>query len=146
MPAVYGRTLQSSPSSVWEFHRWVPHAVVINLGTNDRLHPRMKTPWDAQFIDIFRTFIMNISTTYSTLSSSAGTSPHFFLACGPMTDSYCPHVDVLLKEFSEGKKINATFLDHRGVPNDCCGHPGPTANVEMGKRTSDTISRVLGWS
>ena len=35
MPAVYARTLASQSASVWDFATWQPHAVVINLGTND---------------------------------------------------------------------------------------------------------------
>jgi lysophospholipase L1-like esterase len=35
MPVLYERTLPARPESRWDFARWVPDVVVINLGTND---------------------------------------------------------------------------------------------------------------
>ncbi|HEY6727006.1 MAG TPA: SGNH/GDSL hydrolase family protein [Polyangiaceae bacterium] len=35
MPTYYDRTLPQRPQSRWDFSRWQPHAVVVNLGTND---------------------------------------------------------------------------------------------------------------
>ena len=35
MPSFYDRTVQNDASLRWDFSRWTPEAVVINLGTND---------------------------------------------------------------------------------------------------------------
>ena len=35
MPAHYGRTIDNEAASRWDFSKWTPDAVVINLGTND---------------------------------------------------------------------------------------------------------------
>src|SRR5690606_34257050 len=35
LPTYFDRTLPGSATSQWEFAKWQPHAVVINLGTND---------------------------------------------------------------------------------------------------------------
>ncbi|HUI29258.1 MAG TPA: SGNH/GDSL hydrolase family protein [Candidatus Acidoferrales bacterium] len=35
MPALYDRICYSDSTSTWDFTKWVPQAVVINLGTND---------------------------------------------------------------------------------------------------------------
>lgn len=35
MPSLYNRTCYFEPSVIWDFKKWIPQAVVINLGTND---------------------------------------------------------------------------------------------------------------
>ena len=43
MPARYGRLLENDKASNWDFSKWIPEAVVINLGTNDfSTEPRTK--------------------------------------------------------------------------------------------------------
>jgi hypothetical protein len=34
-PIYYGRALANDPQSQWDFSKWIPDAVFINLGTND---------------------------------------------------------------------------------------------------------------
>lgn len=44
LPTYYDRTLPERPQSRWDFASWQPHAVVVNLGTNDFSTDRDPTP------------------------------------------------------------------------------------------------------
>lgn len=56
---------ESGPPS-WEFGRFVPDAVVINLGTNDRNWFRMTVNASAVFVETYRTLLNRIQSTYGT--------------------------------------------------------------------------------
>lgn len=74
--------------------------------------------------------------------------PIFFLACGPMSEAYCPYVfNVILKVQELGLK--AFFVDQRNVlnpSNSCCGHPSADADLTLAEVTTSTIAGVMGWS
>lgn len=62
LPAVYDRTLPNRADSRWNFASWQPHAVVINLGTND-LSTAMD-PTQAQFVAAYRAFLQSLRGKY----------------------------------------------------------------------------------
>ena len=85
---------------------------------------------------------MNASRNY-------GAALHVFLACGPMSESYCPPVrDVIAAVTAEG--VKAHFLDQRGFLNGtfgpgCCGHPSIEVDMAMAKYGAASIKAELGW-
>ena len=61
-PVYYSRKIRSVPQSVWHHHRWVPHVVVVSLGTNDfstRPHPPK-----ALFVYTYWAFLQRIYRVY----------------------------------------------------------------------------------
>ena len=72
MPELYPRTLPGRATSRWDFSRFVPDAVVINLGTNDF---GIGDPGVA-FQDAYTLFVRDLREHYP--------SARFFLAVGPM--------------------------------------------------------------
>jgi hypothetical protein len=145
MPDVFTRSLASVPKSDWDFKQWAPHAVVINLGTNDQidvLKYRGSAP-ETQYQEIYLTLVRNITKLYRSSSDNSG--PYFFLACGPVTDAYCPHVLNVINILTTEDGINATFLDQRDVATTCCDHPNTEASVELGSRSAFAIRKALGW-
>ena len=81
----------------WDFSSWKPHAVVINLGTNDQLNHR------AQLIPSY-------NATYLALVEAAarayGGGATFFLACGPMSTAYCDEVAWVAAQAREATAMN----------------------------------------
>ena len=64
MPGYFLQTLGGKANSAdWDFKRWTPDAVVINLGTND-FGKDSGPAWEAAFTAAFITFVKNITATY----------------------------------------------------------------------------------
>ncbi len=79
MPELYDRTCFYDSTMKWDFSRWTPQAVVINLGTNDfSTEPH---PDSAVFTDAYRRLIDRVRTTYPGVT--------IFCICGPMIGEPC---------------------------------------------------------
>jgi len=73
-PTYYDRTLPARADSHWDFSSWQPHAVVINLGTNDFSSSVDPTP--AEFATGYVNFLRHIRSNYP--------GALILLTCGPM--------------------------------------------------------------
>ena len=60
MPELYKRTFAKDPASTWDFKKWVPQVVVINLGTND--YPAGVDK--AGFVKAYKRLIIDIRNRY----------------------------------------------------------------------------------
>ena len=132
---------QTPEDNLWDFSRWVPDAVVINLGTNDHSQWPLVVP--------------AFNTTYLELlllaARSYGLSTHFFLACGPMEDAYCENVFwVMDKAREEFPQLKITFLDQRPFLNgsfgpSCGYHPSAQVDSSMAEAAIPVIREALSW-
>jgi len=135
-PALFPYTLPTYPLDEWDFSKWVPQAVVINLGTNDY------STQPAPPADIYETAYQNFIHLYGKIYSPA---PKFFLVCGPMqASSSCPYVQ------NVAKATGAIYIDLEGIlsfPADygCDGHPAVTGHEKMANHTVAAIKSALGW-
>ena len=154
MSDIYKRTLATVVSSnpndphgtiaanEWDFTKWIPDAVVINLGTNDMLNRRPNN-------------IYKYNATYLNLvveaSKSYGLDTHFFLACGPMSNAYCEEVNWILDTIRRPPYlIKASFLDQRNFLNGtygpaCCSHPSAEVDQAIGTSSIRAISSIMHW-
>jgi hypothetical protein len=153
MSDIYKRTLASVPSpnpkdphgttseNYWNFSSWRPDAVVINLGTNDRLNSRPNN-------------IVSFNQTYLGLAMRAaksyGAGTHFFLACGPMSTAYCDEVQWVVNTLM-AHGVKASFLDQRGFLDgshgpSCCGHPSASVDQAMARKGAAFIQNIMGWN
>ena len=91
MPLWFNSTLGRQRSSDWDFQRFVPQAVIINLGTND-FRQFQKEQLDAEFEVQYRQFLSQIRSAY-------GHQVHFFLVCGAMVESLpgCQSIEEIAK-------------------------------------------------
>lgn len=65
MPIYYLSSLAGNYSAKdWDFTRYIPHAVIINLGTNDWNHNSGKA-WVKKFEKTYIKFIQNITNKYN---------------------------------------------------------------------------------
>jgi hypothetical protein len=151
IPEVFTRTLASvgELESMWDFSRWVPNAVVINLGTNDGLDETNPGDIENQYQQEYIEFVRNISAWYSKANGGAG--PTVFLACGPMSEAYCPYVFNVIAELTVNSKepLPVYFLDQRKIlnsTNQCCGHPDADADATIAEVTISVISEKMQWN
>lgn len=73
MPSVYSRILPYSATPAWDASKWIPQAVVINLGTNDF---SIGTPDKTAFTTTYSAFVGKIRNQYP--------DAHIYCAIGPM--------------------------------------------------------------
>ncbi len=79
MPSLYNRTCNADETPLWDFSRWIPQAVVINLGTNDfstKPHPDKTV-----FQDAYQDLIDRVQSNYTDVT--------IFCICGPMIGEPC---------------------------------------------------------
>ena len=154
MPDIYKRTLATVVSSnssdphgtvkdnLWDFTKWIPDAVVINLGTNDLLNRRPENVY--KYNETYLNLILETSRLH-------GINTHFFLACGPMSTAYCNEVDWILQTVTKPPySIKASFLDQRNYLNgtygpSCCGHPSASVDKAISHGSIKRISEVMHW-
>lgn len=142
MPAYYLQTLGgASYSQDWDFGRFTPDAMLINLGTNDFNHDAGQA-WEWAFTSTYVQFIRNVTALHY-----PGANITFFLAQGPMNDS--PNLYNCLQNATAQVKaagIRAFYLDMRGPPNDgCAGHPGRQGHQDMFSMAQPQIAQAMGW-
>lgn len=141
MPSLYQQTLGSAAYVFdWDFSRWIPDMVLINLGTNDFGHDSGPA-WEAAFTATYVQFVANATARYH-----APKLP-IFVAQGPMNCG-APLKAALEKAISgiNGAGGNAHFLDVCGPPNDGCGgHPGVRGHRGMFEMAQPQIAAVMGW-
>lgn len=82
-------------------------------------------------------------------SANYGPQLEVFLACGPMSETYCAPVQDVLSNVT-AKGVKAHFLDQRGFLNGtfgkaCCGHPSIEVDTAMAENGAAFIKSALGW-
>lgn len=154
LPDIWARTLATVPAenpldihgtardNRWDLMSWRPDAVVINIGTNDKLNERPHL--SAQFRQKYLKLVLDLAGSY-------GSSTRFFLACGPMDEAYCDVAKwVITQVTADPHRIEAVFLDQRGFNNGsfgkpCCGHPEAQAHVAMAAGALPLIRATMDW-
>jgi len=144
MPAIYPRTLSKSSAPVWDFTSWVPHVVVVNLGTNDF---GTGTPVRADFVRAYRDFIATLRSHYP--------DAHIFCAVGPMMGGTSLTTAI---DYIQGDVVNAlasagdTRIHFIAFPkqNPANGlgadwHPSLKTHQLMADQLTAAIQSTLGW-
>eukprot|EP00966_Prymnesium_polylepis_P299797 6927970-Prymnesium_polylepis.1 len=84
-----GRLSGGAPGTVeWNYTSFVPHALIVNLGTNDYDIAQFfhEQPSFAHFGASYTNFLNDLIARYQ------GALPALIIACGPMTSLQCPTV------------------------------------------------------
>jgi len=141
MPAYYLQTLGGDHYTMdWDFTRYVPQAMIINLGTNDFGHDSGPI-WEKAFTDTYVDFVFNATRRYKQPKMP------IFVAQGPMNCNAnlnnSLHNAIQMINAGGG---NAYYLNVCGPPNDGCGgHPGVVGHFEMFEQARPVIAKVMGW-
>ncbi len=149
MPVLWERTLPARDSSAWDFSRYQPHAVVINLGTND-MAP--ENPDKAPFAEKYREFIGSVREAYP--------SAALFLTLGPLLSDAWPPGEMILSRSREA--LQATIDAHHEQGDTqvylvefpavteaegygCLWHPHLGTHRRMAEQLTEAIRTHLGW-
>ena len=143
MPAVYARTLASQAASVWDFATWQPHAVVINLGTNDAStngDPGM--PYQTAYL----AFVRMLRQKYP--------SAHLLLTIGPMLDganltAIRGHLQKVIAARAGEGDTKMSYLEfpvqQQADGYGCDWHPSAATNTKMSTLLTAELRARLGW-
>jgi lysophospholipase L1-like esterase len=149
IPLLYDLALPGDPQSKWDFTRWAPQAVVVNLGTND-FGPR--NPTEQEWQDAYKGFIGVLRKNYPQC--------HVFCAVGSMmSDSYPPGRKALstIRQYTLGlvealkkagdKKVHYVEFDVQDMKNGIGAdwHPSVKTHRLMADRLTAAVKKELGW-
>jgi lysophospholipase L1-like esterase len=136
MPALWRRTLAQQSSSTWDYSRYTPDVVVVNLGTNDF---SIGDPGQA-FVNAYAGFLRELRGTYP--------AAHLVCAMGPMENSpeYATRVQAAIAQVNDARTSVLTL-----TPQDCaqsCGcdyHPSELTHQRMASQLVQHLRTTLGW-
>lgn len=132
----YLRTLRNKPYLRWNFRKWIPHVVVISLGTNDfstKPHPR-KSIFSAHY----RNFLMEIEKRYPGVQIVCVTS---------YREPLKTYVKELVEQETESGRTNLRFFSFSRFPSHKCGcdwHPNREVQQKIGEELAEVIRPLFG--
>ncbi|MBN1609440.1 MAG: endo-1,4-beta-glucanase [Polyangiaceae bacterium] len=144
LPTYYDRTLPELVSSQWDFAKFQPDAVVINLGTNDLSTDQ--DPTQQEFESGYKAFLQHIREK----------NPNAYILCtnGPMLtgtdlDTVRGYIDDVVQELkTEGDTQVGSFEFEPQDPGDglgCDWHPSIKTHQKMATVLETALKSALGW-
>jgi len=144
MPPRLERTFDTDSVKKWDFNRWKPDAVVINLGTND--YSTLPHPDKAVFKRHYEQLIEKIIEVYGGIP--------VFCVVGPMTNEPCYSI---VKEVVEDYRLihGDTKVYFAGIPDGLLnngsdlgsdGHPSYRGQKKSAASLVPLMANVMKWS
>ena len=138
MPSEYDYIIPSETSAgTWDYSKYQPHAVVINLTSNDfSTHGDPGQP----YIDAFVKFVQHLRSVY----------PDAYIICvieWTSSPSSANDVNQVVSTIKAGgdAQIESFDISPYANSNGCDGHPNVAAGKTMGDALATEIQKVLGW-
>ncbi len=137
LPVHFSGTL-GKDTTPWDFAKYIPDGVVINLGQNDYSTPIA----EEEYIKAYIEFIKDILEKY--------TVPYVFCCVGTMNNSYLNSVDKVVSYFNEKGNKKVFLVDLGLIHPEVEGwggrwHPGYQTHYRMGLELAGFISEKTGW-
>jgi lysophospholipase L1-like esterase len=142
MPVLYDRTCFSDSITKWNFARWIPQVVVLNLGTND--YSTQPFPDSTVFQDAYAQLLHRVRSLYPGVT--------MFCICGPMIGEPCVRYikEVVLQEQKRGRDKDAFFIEVKEsalTDSDwgCDHHPNIQGMSKIADILVSTIKLRMNW-
>jgi len=142
MPSVYDRTCYNNATRSWDFTKWIPQVVVINLGTND--FSTQPQPDKAVFQDAYTQLINRVQSNYAGVT--------IFCACGPMIGSPCsPYIREVVTQCQTNNANKAVY--YIGMSTSLLTatdrgsdwHPNISGQQKIADKILPVIQDKMGW-
>jgi hypothetical protein len=133
-PELYPRTLTNDPASVWDFSRFVPEAVVVNLGTNDF----SVAIADADYVDAYATLLRTVRANY----------PDAMIFCVSWEQWGVAAESLVLDAMDATGDANLSHLPFYIAPSEgfgCDFHTNVQTNARLGEELTQALEVELGW-
>lgn len=144
MPVYYDRTLPSRADSSWDFSRYQPQAVVINLGTNDM--STTTDPSEQEFTAAYVDLLTRVRTAYPDALILCTVGP--LLNGTDLTTTRAYIAAAVQQRASAGDGGVQTFELAPTNPSDgygCDYHPSLRTHEIMAEVLTTTLQTELGW-
>ncbi len=142
MPSLYDRICFNDSTSKWNFSRWVPQAVVINLGTND--FSTKPYPDKDVFQNAYEELINRIRRIYPGVD--------IFCICGPMIGEPCMSYikEVVVNDQKQKRDKDVFFIPiDRSIMTaedwGCDWHPNVLGMMKMTNAIVPVIKTRMNW-
>lgn len=149
MTNFYERTLPSRPESRWDFKAWIPHVVVMNIGTNNFANA---DPGEGSFVKLYTALFDRVRKAY----------PDAFIVCllGPMLSDTYPvgrnnlstarrYMKTAVTKIKAGGEKNFEFVElpeQKHSDGLGCGfHPSLKTHKLMADRLVTIVKEKLAW-
>ena len=132
LPYFYDDALPTNGAK-WDFSKFVPDVVVINLGTNDSsTHGDPGQP----FVDAYIAFVKRVRAKY----------PSAFIACIDASSGVTADIANVVAAIKGGgdSKIEAIAITGQNGQG-CDGHPNVASDQAMGQSLAGELRRIMGW-
>lgn len=134
MPALWRRTLADDPSTEWDFSKYAPDVVVVNLGTNDFSAPIAESDFVGAYADLL--------AAVRTVHPGAAIFCVTWESWGPTHEAWVKKAMTM----TGGAKLR--HLRFSVDPADgfgCDGHTNLTMNAKLGAVLTQALQDELGW-
>ena len=139
MGVVWLRTLPDDRASMWDFTRYLPDAVVINLGTNDFAHGDP----GADFVPAYEALVKSVRAKYPAATIVCAVGP---MLEAPLHRVLARYVESAIAMVHDPK---VSFLDlppqNRSTEIGCDYHPNQASQAKMATALAAHLRRQLGW-
>lgn len=141
LPTYYDRTLPDEASSKWDFSRFVPDAVVVNLGTND--FSTTQDPSQMEFESAYAALLERVRAAY----------PNAYILCtnGPLLsgndlNTVTDYIDDVITTLGDAKVSRFDIAPQDGSDGyGCDWHPSAARHEKMAMTVTAAIKSKLGW-
>jgi lysophospholipase L1-like esterase len=140
LPDAYDRLyLDNSSSPKWDFTKYTPDVVTIELGTNDGVQD------STTFCNTYVSFIQAIRVHYP--------NAHIFLLTGPSTaadvfnflvNSLTRVVNYMNNTLGDSK-VHKIILSSHSLNGGCDGHPNEAQQQQIATDIENVIKPIMGW-
>jgi hypothetical protein len=129
----------TSPSNMWDYSKYQPDVLVVNLGTNDYIASTGPlAPTYESFQAHYVAFVTRLMSNYQASKTKV------LLVCGPMTSRQCPYVEAAATQLS--KSFHAEYVRTDISTSGCVGHPNQAEDAKMVELIVPAVEKLTGWS
>lgn len=142
-PQIYLRTIPFEEESLWDFKRFAPDLVVLNIGTNDFAHA---APPETGFVDAYKLFLKTVRSNYP--------NAKIICALGPMMSDFWPvgvkalttaksYINKAVAETNDPKIRTFFFTPQTAEDFGCDFHPKVQRHIKMAEELTIEINKFL---
>jgi lysophospholipase L1-like esterase len=143
MLTYYDLTTTDKDSEEWDFNRWVPDAVVINLGTND--FSTAPHPAGEVFLQGYTELIIKVRNRYP--------DAHIFAMAGPImvdpAEGTIRSVVTQMREILDDDRVHFVKIENNlelsAVDYGCDWHPNGSGHRKIAEQLIPRIREVMNW-
>lgn len=142
MVDLYERAIPTDQGSGWDFARWIPHVVLINLGTNDFAGG---APPQQDFVEAYLAFLERIRQAYPQAQLICGLGP--MLSGGSLATARSYIQEIVSEAGGTDEQVRMLEFEEQDPADNlgCDWHPGLVTHEKMAQTLTTEVRAIMGW-